>query len=398
MRWPQILPGRIISEVTSADIAGLLNALSADGIVLQNIQYCDALTVRVTVRRQDYHQLAALVEKRGAVIKRVGVFGVFPVVNRFVKRPILMMFLLFVFLLTCYVPGRIFFISIEGNTQVPERYILEAAAECGIDFGAKRRLVRSEMMKNSLLEKIPQLQWAGINTYGCTAVISVREKTPSEKENDSKYQVSSIVAARDGVIQGCTVFQGNALCAVGQAVKAGQILVSGYLDCGIVTKTTRADAEIKALTFRDLEVITPTPTGMKGEKRVAKTNYSLRIGKKLIKFYKDSGNLDSTCGKIYLEEYIYLPGGFRLPIAFVKETETYYSADGGESPASDTGEWLREVANDYLKKTMISGEIISADAEVTSDKAVFCLRGRYACTEMIGRVKIEETIPKDEEK
>lgn len=393
-----ILPGNIIAEITSADISPLLNTFAASGIQLKNVQYCDDLTVRITISRRNYQQLVMLAEKHGAVAKTKGIYGIFQVANRFVKRPVLILFLLFMFLISCYVPSRIFFLQVEGNTQVPERYIIEVAAECGIDFGAKRRLVRSEMMKNRLLEKIPQLQWAGINTTGCTAVISVREKTHSDKQDVSKYQVSSIVAARDGIIQSCTVQQGNALCAVGQAVKAGQVLVSGYLDCGIVTKTTQADAEIKALTFRDLVVVAPYPSVIKDTKQKTKTKFALRIGKNLIKFYKDSGNLHTTCGKIYLEEYVHLPGGFRLPIAVVKETEVYYSDGRGELPVSDAGEWVKDFANNYLKDTMISGEIVSADAEVTPDAGVFCLQGRYACMEMIGQTKYEEFIPKDDGK
>lgn len=396
MKQFQILPGDIIVEIISADISSFLNTLAMSGIQLKNIQYRDDLSVYVTINRRHYLHLVALSEKHGAVVKKKSFYGVFPIAIRFLKRPVLMLFLLIVFLLSCYVPSRIFFLRVEGNAQVPEKYILEVAAECGIDFGAKRRLVRSEMMKNKLLEKIPQLQWAGINTSGCTAIISVREKTISDKQDVPKHQVSSIVASRDGIIQSCTVQQGNALCTVGQAVKAGQVLVSGYLDCGIITKTTQADAEIEALTFRDLEVITPYATLIKGKKQEIKTRYSLRIGKKLIKFYKDSGNLDTTCGKIYMEEYVHLPGGFYLPIAVIKETVVCYNEGEGELLVSDAGEWLRDFANNHLKNTMISGEIISADAEVTPDTGVFYLRGRYACMEMIGQIKHEEFIPKDD--
>lgn len=393
-----ILPGYITAEITCANVWGLLNSLTANGIMLKNIQYRDDLTIRVTIQRESYQKLLVLTEKHGAALKVIGIFGVFPVVERFLKRPILMIFLLLILLLTCYIPGRIFFIGVEGNTNVPEKYILEVAAECGIDFGAKRRFVRSEMMKNRLLEKIPQLQWAGINTAGCTAVISVREKTSADQKISPNHKVSSIVASRDGIIQSCTVQQGNTLCAVGQAVKAGQVLVSGYLDCGIITKTTHADAEIKALTFRDLEVVAACPVATKGTKEKSKTKYALRIGKKLIKFYKDSGNLDTTCDKIYAEEYVYLPGGFRLPIATIKETEISYNCDGGELPTSDAGAWLTDFANTYLRKSMISGEIISADIEVTPNAGVFCLRGRYTCMEMIGQIKHEEFLPKDEGK
>ncbi|MBR5022148.1 MAG: sporulation protein YqfD [Oscillospiraceae bacterium] len=398
MKKLDILPGNVIAEITSADISSLLNILTLSGIQMQYIQYCDDLSVRISVGRKNYQNLVILSEKHGAVVKRKGFNGIFPIADRLKKRPVLILFLLAVFLVSCYVPSRIFFLRVEGNTQVPERYILEVAAECGIDFGAKRRLVRSEMMKNRLLEKIPQLQWAGINTSGCTAVISVREKTHSDKQNVSKHQVSSIVATRDGIIQSCTVQQGNALCTVGQAVKAGQVLVSGYLDCGIVTKTTQADAEIKALTFRNIEVISPHAALVKNIEQEVKTRYALRIGKKLIKFYKDSGNLDTTCGKIYLEEYVRLPGGFCLPIAVVKETEVSYIVGEGELPVSEAGEWIKDFASNHLKNTMISGEIISADAEVTPDAGVFCLQGRYACMEIIGQIRHEEFIPKDDEK
>ena len=47
---------------------------------------------------------------------------------------------------------------------------------------------------------------------------------------------------------------------------------------------------------------------------------------------------------------------------------------------------------------MISGEIVSADAEVTPNAGAFYLQGRYACMEMIGQIKYEEFIPKDDEK
>ena len=398
MKQLQILLGSVTVQITSADMGILLNAFTANGIVLQKVTYCDDLTVRLTVARQNKSRLLSIAEKQGAVVKILRISGLFLIARRLGRRPVLTLFLLTVFLLACYIPGRIFFLTVEGNEAISDRYILEIAADCGIDFGAKRRLVRSEMMKNRLLEKIPQLQWAGINTSGCTAVISVREKTTQDKQSKPNYAVSSIVATRDGIIQNCTVLQGNSLCKVGQAVKAGQVLVSGYLDCGIVTKTTLSDAEINALTFREIEVIAPGATVIKGKIQEMKTHYSLRIGKNLIKFYKDSGNSNTSCGKIYVEEYVYLPGGFRLPVAVVKETEIYYASSEGEQTSSDTGDWLQHFSETHLKGNMISGKILSAETEITPQADACCLYGKYACVEMIGQIKYEQTIPKDDVK
>jgi sporulation protein YqfD len=154
------------------------------------------------------------------------------------------------FLLTIFLPTRVLFIHVEGNSTVEERRILEAAQECGIRFGASRRQVRSEKMKNRLLEKVPELKWAGVNTSGCTAVISVREQ-PVQEQRTGYTGISSIVAACDGRITSCTVTKGNGLCAPGQVVQKGQLLISGYLDCGICIRVTGAEGEIFAETRQE---------------------------------------------------------------------------------------------------------------------------------------------------
>ena len=60
------------------------------------------------------------------------------------------------------------------------RKILERAEYCGVHFGAKAGSVRSEQVKNRLLFEIPELRWAGVNTTGCTAVITVAERQSGE--------------------------------------------------------------------------------------------------------------------------------------------------------------------------------------------------------------------------
>ena len=153
-RW-QFLLGRVTVEITSADSAALLNALTTEKIRLQDVKYCDGLTLCASVSRQDRKALLAVADKHGANVKTIGVSGLFLTVAAMCKRPVLMAFLIGVFLLACFLPSRILFVSVEGNVSVPDRYILEVAAECGIGFGAERRQVRSEIMKNKLLEKIP---------------------------------------------------------------------------------------------------------------------------------------------------------------------------------------------------------------------------------------------------
>jgi sporulation protein YqfD len=351
--------------------------------------------LHVTVRKQDFHDIYQIADKEGASVKILQKFGAYWLGAALAKRPVLLLLICILLLTTCYVPSRILFISVEGNHTIPTNLILEVAENCGIQFGTSRRQVRSEVMKNALLEKIPQLQWAGINTYGCVAVIRVREKTVQSQLPQIPNQVCSIIASRDGIIQSCIVRKGNPLCSVGQAVKAGETLVSGYTDCGIITTATKADAEIRALTFREIAAVSPVPSCARGEIRDKKVVYSLRIGKKLIKFYKDSGISDTTCAKIYMEECLQLPGGFQLPFSCIKEMFYYYDDVSASTPSDkDTG-WLPEFAENLVKSAMVAGEIISAQTEITSTEDACYLSGKFACIEMIGRIKYEQTILKD---
>ncbi len=394
---PGVISGQLTLEVTCADSVALINVLTEKQIPVKNITYKNNLVFHITVFKKNYAELKQITDRLGGSIKTIGRSGPFWMGKAVLKRPVLLMFLTTMFLLSIYIPSRVLFISIEGNTSVPAKLILEAAEECGIRFGVSRRKIRSEVMKNSLLQKVPQLQWAGINTSGCTAVISVKEKSTVDEKSESDHGVCSIVATRDGIIQNCTVYQGNPLCTVGQAVKAGETLVSGYLDCGIITKAIHAKAEIRALTLRDLEVVTPTPIEVRGVCYKQRVNYRLLIGKKVINLSKDSGNYATTCAKIYSETYLQLPGGFRLPVAVVKETQYFYEKNQETSAASDADQWLTNYAKDHLQDTMLAGEIISEKTDVSSDGSATYLSGKYTCMEIIGQTKYELTILKDEE-
>ena len=384
-------------EITSADIANVINQFNNAGIKLYNLIYIDALSIRLKVSSKDYDHIIKMSKRLGFSVKYIQLTGVEQWLKRLLNRPIMCTAILILLIFSIVIPSKVFFVSVEGNVKIPTNKILEIAEKNGIGFGTSKRTVRSEKIKNLLLENIPNLQWVGINTSGCTAVISVKEKTPQQESEDQDNAVCSIVASRDGIIQNFTVLKGTPLLNIGQAVTKGQILVSGYMDCGIVTKTTQADAEIIAMTFRELNVVTPAPL-CKREKIIdQKVRYSIRLGKNIINLYKDSGILDMTCGKIYLEDYLELPGGFQLPVSIIKETSLFYADGQNMSVISDEEAWLKESANEYIENQMISGEVISSQISMEQNVDATHLYGRYACSEMIGQVKYEDSILKDDE-
>ena len=392
MSFSKWMQSTIEVEMISAEPLKIMNRINQAGIKVQDLETGNKFAVHFRIRRSDYGQLRKIVHPYGGKITIKGVSGIYWPLHSLLHRPILACGLLLLFALTLYIPTRVLFVKVIGNESVPERIIVDAAAECGIHFGAARRSLRSEKVKNALLEQLPQLQWLGVNTKGCVAEIYVHEKDTGEKP-EKQLRISSIIASRDGVIKSLYVSRGTPQCAPGQVVKAGELLVSGYSDCGICIHGTEAEGEIYAETKHNFVAITPEVYQYRVENPSVSKKYSLIIGKKRINLYKGSGILDTTCGKMYEEYYITLPGGFQLPIGLETVSNTHPAVtESTRMPEDYTSGILREFSDKYLKRNMIAGEILRSDYGWEFRDGAVWLHGEYICREMIGRVRIEEII------
>ena len=383
--------GTVEVELTSADAPATMKAAIHKGIEVINLRQKTELTYAFRIRRTDLKALQEVAAQKSDNLRILGRFGIYWQAKSFLNRPVLIFGLILMLVLIVYLPTGVLFISVEGNVDLPTKLILEKAEKSGILFGASRREVRSEQMKNRLLQELPQLQWAGINTYGCRAVISVRERSETDIP-EASTGVSRIVAIRDGVITHMTVIAGNALCKPGQAVTAGQTLVSGFTDCGITIRGTRAKGEIYAKTQHELQLITPANGVKRGGQMAVEKKYSLILGKYRINLYKDSGISGTTCVKMYEERYMTLPGGFQLPIILVTQTVIETQTETVKLIKSRASDFLAAAAQNCLRAQMVAGAILEKEQTLSYRGGVYILEGNYACLEMIGRERSEEII------
>ena len=391
MKKAKSLGASFVVELTSASVNEMLTSINCAGIQLNHVHYINELTVICCISVLEYKVLTDLLIRRGESIRIVQRRGLFWICRQLLNRPVLIVTIICLVLLSIILPTRVLFVSVDGNTIISSAHILDEAERCGISFGASRREVRSEKMKNALLESIPELQWAGINTDGCTAVITVKERSRTETGN-TLNGINSVVAAKDGVIQELTVLRGNVLCKAGDAVKKGQVLISGYNDCGISVKATGAKGEVYALTRYDVDVLAPQITELRGKITTIKSKYYLQIGKKLINLSQDSGILDSTCVKMYTSSFLTLPGGFQLPIGLVREQHIFTDLEQPASLAGKSGDWVWDYIEEYLRSQMIAGQILQVNCSANYTPGIFILSGNISCVEMIGRIQTEEII------
>lgn len=288
-----------------------------------------------------------------------------------------------------YAPSRVWFVEVEGNETVPARKILLAAEECGVKFWAKSGEIRSEQVKNQILNLVPELQWAGVNFSGGLAVISVRERLPEEPVRE-RSSITNVVAARDGVIVSMSVLGGQSLCQVGQAVRAGELLVTGCVDLETHTQFTHADAEIYAMTQRTLTAVYPQTTTRKAYTGQVIRRYSLVVGRKRINLSGNSGISDASCDKMTERKALTLPGGFSLPVTLVVETYRPYEAVQTQVPQAQAQAVLCEYAQRSVLGDMIAGKILGQEPAFREASGLFWMDMTCACQEMIARQRPAE--------
>ena len=379
--------GVIEVELTSAEPEQALDAINQQRIPVFHVAFSDSLTVRFRVSESDFQKLAALVRNRGEALHLLGRTGAYQLLRQLSTRKVPVLGIALLLLLVLFLPTRVLFIRVEGNVHVPTQKIISAAEACGIRFWTSRREVRSEKMKNALLSAVPELQWAGVNTRGCVAWISVRERTLRE-ETETTGGVANIVAGIDGIVDFCTATRGNIVCTPGQAVRAGEVLISGYTDCGSYLQATQAEGEIYATTQRKLEVVSPLQAVSVRNTGTINYQVSLILGKKRINLWKDSGISDTTCGRIYSEYYVTLPGGFRLPVALAVEAFPRWEKQDLQQTADASA--MSAFARKHLLEQMIAGQIRSNRLSYSEDAELARLTGSCICYEMIGRVQCEQ--------
>ena len=379
---------------TAADPENVITRLSCEGVELSEISWIDFLTVEIRIMNSQRLFVCAKLEGMGisfCILKRSGTLWL---LDKILKRPVFLLSLLLFSLLVLFLPSRVMRIEIVGNETASAKAILQLLEDSGVSFGAKTSEIRSENIKNILMKEIPKIQWVGVTVSGCKVTICVRERSDNKIDSDDIYAVSNIVATQDGIISKIISYRGNPLVQVGESVKRGDVIISGYTDCGIMTVAQQASGEVFAYTQRKCRVLTPT-TVEKRESKVAEYRcYRLQLGKKVINFCNHSGISSGTCVKMYSEYYWSLPGGFRIPVCFTQINHVEYDT----VIASETAEsihWLPEHVRNYVKSQMLGGSILTESVIWNTDDGFSELHGTYACHEMIGKEKHEEIVGQD---
>ena len=370
-------------EVLSADVTALLNEICRRGVPLSQIRQQD-FEVTFSISAADLTVIRSIVDRRGDKLKiQRHSFGK-SVRYVLARHPVLILGVIGLLVLSMWLPTRILFVQVEGNERIPAKQILEHSGFCGVFFGAIRGEVRNEAVKNYLLDQIPELQWVGVNTKGCVATISVKERPENQKA--PIVGNANIVASRDASIKSMTVSRGTAQCQVGQVIRAGELLISGIMTVreGML-RYDYADGEVIAQVIRSVVIEVPLQEEVKvytGEENIKKS--VIFLGKPIN--FSQKGSIDTSTYDTIIESVrLCLPGGIELPVWIRTERQQAYRMEREyltDEQAYDIAQSRFRMAVGELLK---DAEILSLDSTAVLEDGVCRIVGDAVCLTNIAR-------------
>lgn len=138
-------------------------------------------------------------------------------------------------------------ISLVGNINLEQDYLMEAFEKYGIKISAPLKILDDKDIAQKVVSEIEELSWASVNRKGTSVVIEVREKTQAPESYDDETP-TNLIASEDGVIISIDSLYGVEEVKVGSAVTKGDLLISGVVSHADGKENfIHADGYVKAL-------------------------------------------------------------------------------------------------------------------------------------------------------
>ena len=362
--------------------AWAVSRLSEARILLRDVTPVDDFTIEAHILLRDTARADAACTRAMCTMEILETSGASRTFSGLRRRWCFALLLTLVITAGYFIPKFVFFYRVSGNDRVPAEQILRELNDLGVGFGTYGPNIKPQDLKNQMLRRIPELQWLTVTQNGMCAEVVVRERPEREPVLD-RTTPQNVVASRAGVITEVLCFDGNCLVVPGQAVEAGQLLVSAYTDLEFKTQVSAARAEVYAETVRHTETLLPE-TALRKLPTGTRKQVSLLLGSRRLCLWGD-GNSSQDCDKTTERRFFTLPGGYFLPIGL--EIVTIFSYDTYETAADADAarESMEELAARRIREDLIAGTAEQISYRFTREDGCFRLETRAECVEMIAR-------------
>lgn len=221
-----LLFGIVVVKVKGARLERFLNRIVRAHIPVWQAERLAGNMLIVSMPASRFKQMRHLCRQQGwhvSVVERLG-FPFF--VARLIRRKALVAGAVMALIALYVASGHVWFVQVSPTVDVSTTRILAVAEQAGLRPGVRKESFDPKEVQRTLLLQLDELSWVGVSVRGTLAVIEVAERSQLDPQ---LTRPGDIVAARDGIIHRITVSQGYPLVAVGDTVRRGDLVISGFI-------------------------------------------------------------------------------------------------------------------------------------------------------------------------
>lgn len=375
--------GNLRIRITGACVEKFLNQLAEKNISFWDLEREDALHYSMNIYKKSLSKIEDIGIRNFCSIEVLKQSTLSTWLRKSRKRPILILGVFAAIVVSFSAQGIVLAIDIEGNETLHEEEILRALEKLDIEIGSSSQ-IDQQLTKHRMLNLLPELSWIGVNRSGfkLNVLITERDLASSNRPN---YPAGNIIAIRDCVITEMLVSEGMPLCKVGDTVKEGQIMVSGFEDYGLILKGVCAEAEIYGQTWYSGMLVMPIQRSIKQYTGKEWTQYTLIIGRKRINLSGNSRISDTTCDKMISVAELSVPG-YPFPVALETVTYREYEIVSDRVAPNVAQEQLEAAWQQLIRSQMIAGQIETTEVSLIESGGLYILQAKSTCNEMVARL------------
>ncbi len=171
-------------------------------------------------------------------------------------------------------------IEIYGNKSISDTHLLTVMEEIGIYRGAEYADIDFTLSEQLLRLKISGIEWISLRHTGGRLVVELEEETKAPALYQGRIP-TNYIATVNAQITDMRVFDGTAAVKIGDAVKEGDILISGVTeDVRGITRLKHADGEIRGIYQETLTLYQPFCAETTVQGKVYRAEYLECFGKR----------------------------------------------------------------------------------------------------------------------
>ena len=205
--------GYVNIEVEGFYIERFINICISKRIFLWNTNRKKSSIMSVNIGIEDFKNIKEIAKKSQCKVKIKQKRGMPFLFNRYKKRKIFLIMLLFISMLMYILSNFIWNIEINGLENLNKEDIIESLEKNGLKVGSKKNNVIPKEIVNNIRLQREDIAWIGIEIKGTNAKVEIVEAT--EKPDIIKEdEYCNIIANKKGVITKINALNGTPIAQV----------------------------------------------------------------------------------------------------------------------------------------------------------------------------------------